>query len=376
MDNKQLLCFLFQSLFNMLAVSVFDIICFYVGKSVYFCSMNDNLDSRNITAKEREIERALRPSAFDSFAGQRQVVENLKIFVAAAKERGEPLDHVLLYGPPGLGKTTLSNIIANELGVNIKTTSGPVLDKPGDLAGLLTSLQPNDVLFIDEIHRLSPVVEEYLYSAMEDFRIDIMIESGPAARSVQLNLKPFTLIGATTRSGMLTAPLRARFGINSRLEYYDAETLTKIVNRSASLLQVKITSESAIEIARRSRGTPRIANRLLRRVRDFAQVKGDGTITLDIARYALQSLNVDRNGLDDMDIRILTTIIDKFKGGPVGVNTIATAVGEEAGTVEEVYEPYLIQEGYLMRTPRGREATMLAYQHLGKIKQGTQQELF
>ena len=376
MDNKQLLCFLFQSLFNMLAVSVFDIICFYVGKSVYFCSMNDNLDSRNITAKEREIERALRPSAFDSFAGQRQVVENLKIFVAAAKERGEPLDHVLLYGPPGLGKTTLSNIIANELGVNIKTTSGPVLDKPGDLAGLLTSLQPNDVLFIDEIHRLSPVVEEYLYSAMEDFRIDIMIESGPAARSVQLNLKPFTLIGATTRSGMLTAPLRARFGINSRLEYYDAETLTKIVNRSASLLQVKITSESAIEIARRSRGTPRIANRLLRRVRDFAQVKGDGTITLDIARYALQALNVDRNGLDDMDIRILSTIIDKFKGGPVGLGTIATAVGEDAGTVEEVYEPYLIQEGYLMRTPRGREATMLAYQHLGKIKQqGTQQML-
>ena len=363
-----------------------------VGKKVYFCGTirrsrapvkqnstvrNDNLESTSISAREKEIERALRPSGFDSFAGQRQVVENLKVFVRAAKERGEPLDHVLLYGPPGLGKTTLSNIIANELGVSIKTTSGPVLDKPGDLAGLLTSLQPNDVLFIDEIHRLSPVVEEYLYSAMEDFRIDIMIESGPAARSVQLSLKPFTLIGATTRSGMLTAPLRARFGINSRLEYYDAETLTKIVNRSAGLLQVKITSESAIEIARRSRGTPRIANRLLRRVRDFAQVKGDGTITLDIARYALQALNVDRNGLDDMDIRILTTIIDKFKGGPVGVNTIATAVGEDAGTVEEVYEPYLIQEGYLMRTPRGREATALAYQHLGKLRQnGNQQELF
>ena len=341
-----------------------------------FTVSNDNLAGNSISAKEKEIERALRPSGFDSFAGQQQVVENLKVFVRAAKERGEPLDHVLLYGPPGLGKTTLSNIIANELGVSIKTTSGPVLDKPGDLAGLLTSLQPNDVLFIDEIHRLSPVVEEYLYSAMEDFRIDIMIESGPAARSVQLNLKPFTLIGATTRSGMLTAPLRARFGINCRLEYYDAETLTHIVNRSASLLQVKITSESAIEIARRSRGTPRIANRLLRRVRDFAQVKGDGTITLDIARYALQALNVDRNGLDDMDIRILSTIIDKFKGGPVGLNTVATAVGEDAGTVEEVYEPYLIQEGYLMRTPRGREATALAYQHLGKIKQGTQQELF
>ena len=335
--------------------------------------MNDTLDSNVISAKEKEIERALRPSGFDSFAGQHQVVENLKVFVRAAKDRGEPLDHVLLYGPPGLGKTTLSNIIANELGVNIKTTSGPVLDKPGDLAGLLTALEPNDVLFIDEIHRLSPIVEEYLYSAMEDFRIDILIESGPAARSVQLNLKPFTLIGATTRSGMLTAPLRARFGINCRLEYYDTETLTRIVNRSASLLQVKITSE----IARRSRGTPRIANRLLRRVRDFAQVKGDGTITLDIARYALQALNVDRNGLDDMDIRILTTIIDKFKGGPVGLNTIATAVGEEAGTVEEVYEPYLIQEGYLMRTPRGREATALAYQHLGKLKtNGNQQELF
>lgn len=341
--------------------------------------MNDNLDAsgRSQSPQEREVERALRPKGFEAFAGQQQVVDNLKIFVSAAKDRGEPLDHVLLHGPPGLGKTTLSHIIANELGVNLKMTSGPVLDKPGDLAGLLTSLEANDVLFIDEIHRLSPIVEEYLYSAMEDYKIDIMIESGPAARSVQLSLKPFTLIGATTRSGMLTAPLRARFGITSRLQYYTAETLTQIVNRSAGLLGVKITSESALEIARRSRGTPRIANLLLRRVRDFAQVKGDGTITLDIARYALQALNVDRNGLDEMDIRILSTIIDKFKGGPVGLNTIATAVGEEAGTIEEVYEPYLIQEGYLMRTPRGREVTPLAYQHLGKIRlSGSQQELF
>ena len=341
--------------------------------------MNDNLDAsgRSQSPQEREVERALRPKGFEAFAGQQQVVDNLKIFVSAAKDRGEPLDHVLLHGPPGLGKTTLSHIIANELGVNLKMTSGPVLDKPGDLAGLLTSLEANDVLFIDEIHRLSPIVEEYLYSAMEDYKIDIMIESGPAARSVQLSLKPFTLIGATTRSGMLTAPLRARFGITSRLQYYTAETLTQIVNRSAGLLGVKITSESALEIARRSRGTPRIANLLLRRVRDFAQVKGDGTITLDIARYALQALNVDRNGLDEMDIRILSTIIDKFKGGPVGLNTIATAVGEEAGTIEEVSEPYLIQERYLMRTPRGREVTPLAYQHLGKIRlSGSQQELF
>lgn len=341
--------------------------------------MNDNLDATGFSqsAQEREVERALRPKGFDNFAGQQQVVDNLRIFVCAAKDRGEPLDHVLLHGPPGLGKTTLSHIIANELGVNMKMTSGPVLDKPGDLAGLLTSLEANDVLFIDEIHRLSSVVEEYLYSAMEDYKIDIMIESGPAARSVQLSLKPFTLIGATTRSGMLTAPLRARFGINCRLQYYDADTLTRIVNRSASLLGVKITSESALEIARRSRGTPRIANLLLRRVRDFAQVKGDGTITLDIARYALQALNVDRNGLDEMDIRILSTIIDKFKGGPVGLTTIATAVGEDTGTVEEVYEPFLIQEGYLMRTPRGREVTPMAYQHLGKFKQtGSQPELF
>ena len=326
--------------------------------------MNTNLDAtgHSQTSQEREVERALRPKGFDSFAGQQQVLDNLRIFVGAAKQRGEPLDHVLLHGPPGLGKTTLSHIIANELGVNIKMTSGPVLDKPGDLAGMLTSLEANDVLFIDEIHRLSPVVEEYLYSAMEDYKIDILIESGPAARSVQLNLKPFTLIGATTRSGMLTAPLRARFGINCRLQYYDA---------------VKITSESAFEIARRSRGTPRIANLLLRRVRDFAQVKGDGTITLDIARYALKALNVDSNGLDEMDLRILGTIIDKFRGGPVGINNIATAVGEDAGTVEEVYEPYLIQEGYLQRTPRGREATPLAYQHLGKLKtDGQQQDLF
>ena len=338
--------------------------------------MNENLDAtgRSQSAKEREVERALRPKGFESFAGQQQVVDNLRVFVRAAKERGEPLDHVLLHGPPGLGKTTLSHIIANELGVSLKMTSGPVLDKPGDLAGLLTSLGANDVLFIDEIHRLSPIVEEYLYSAMEDYKIDIMIESGPAARSVQLTLKPFTLIGATTRSGMLTAPLRARFGITARLEYYDAETLAKIVNRSAGLLNVKITGESAMEIARRSRGTPRIANLLLRRVRDFAQVKGDGTITLDIARYALQALNVDRNGLDEMDLRILSTIIDKLRGGPVGLTTIATAVGEEADTVEEVYEPYLIQEGYLMRTPRGREATALAYQHLGRTKTSGDQQ--
>ena len=339
--------------------------------------MNNNLDAtgHGQTPQEREVERALRPKGFDSFAGQKKVLDNLRVFVGAAKQRGEPLDHVLLHGPPGLGKTTLSYIIANELGVNIRMTSGPVLDKPGDLAGMLTSLEANDVLFIDEIHRLSPVVEEYLYSAMEDYKIDILIESGPAARSVQIKLKPFTLIGATTRSGMLTAPLRARFGINCRLQYYDAETLATIVNRSAGLLQVKITSESAFEIARRSRGTPRIANLLLRRVRDFAQVKGDGTITLDIARYALKALNVDSNGLDEMDLRILSTIIDKFHGGPVGINNIATSVGEDAGTVEEVYEPYLIQEGYIQRTPRGREATPLAYQLVGKTKPSDQPEL-
>jgi Holliday junction DNA helicase RuvB len=341
--------------------------------------MNSNLDAtgKSQTNKEREVERALRPSHFDSFAGQQQIIDNLKIFVQAAKDRGEPLDHLLLHGPPGLGKTTLSHIIANELGVGLKMTSGPVLDKPGELAGILTNLEPNDVLFIDEIHRLSPIVEEYLYSAMEDYRIDIMIETGPSARSVQISLNPFTLIGATTRSGLLTAPLRSRFGITSRLQYYDVETLTKIIQRSAGLLDVPITSESSWEIASRSRGTPRIANLLLRRVRDFAQVKGDGTITLEIARYALQALNVDKHGLDEMDNRILSVIIDKFKGGPVGLSTIATAVGEDQGTIEEVYEPFLIQEGYLMRTPRGREVTPLAYQHLGKIRvNGNQGELF
>ena len=341
--------------------------------------MNDNLDAtgKKQSKSDREIERALRPSEFDSFAGQKQVLENLKIFVQAARERKEPLDHLLLHGPPGLGKTTLSHIVANELGVNMKMTSGPVLDKPGELAGILTNLEPNDVLFIDEIHRLSPVVEEYLYSAMEDYKIDIMIESGPSARSVQISLNPFTLIGATTRSGLLTAPLRSRFGITSRLQYYDVETLSKIITRSAGLLGVPIPSESSFEIARRSRGTPRIANLLLRRVRDFAQVKGSGTITLDIAKYALSALNVDKNGLDEMDNRILSTIIEKFKGGPVGITTIATAVGEDAGTIEEVYEPFLIQEGYLMRTPRGREVTPLAYTHLGKLcSSGSQTELF
>lgn len=331
--------------------------------------MNENLDAygSKMSKQEKEIEKVLRPDAFSSFAGQRQVVDNLRVFVKAAAQRGEALDHVLFHGPPGLGKTTLSNIVAHELGVNMKMTSGPVLDKPGNLAGLLTSLEKNDVLFIDEIHRLSPVVEEYLYSAMEDFRIDIMIESGPNARSVQIALNPFTLIGATTRSGLLTAPLRSRFGINMRLEYYDAKTLAGIVKRSASILNVPIEDNAAYEVARRSRGTPRIANLLLRRVRDFAQIQGDGTITLEIAKVGLQALNVDQHGLDDMDNRILSTIIDKFKGGPVGITTIATAVGEDAGTIEEVYEPFLIQEGYLMRTPRGREATDLAYKHLGRL---------
>lgn len=330
--------------------------------------MNSNLDpnEENLSSTDKEIERALRPRAFEEFNGQENVVENLRVFVAAAKMRQESLDHVLLHGPPGLGKTTLAHIITNDLGVNLKVTSGPVLDKPGDLAGLLTNLEPNDVLFIDEIHRLSPVVEEYLYSAMEDFKIDIMIDSGPNARSVQIKLNPFTLVGATTRSGLLTSPLRARFGITSRLNYYNGKVLTGIVRRSAEILDVEILEEAAYEIARRSRGTPRIANALLRRVRDFAQIKGDGRIDMDMAIYALKALNVDKHGLDEMDHRILACIIDKFKGGPVGINTISTAVGEEAGTIEEVYEPFLVQEGYLLRTPRGREATELAYKHLGK----------
>ena len=340
--------------------------------------MNENLDAtgKHLTSTELEIEKVLRPSEFGDFAGQKNVVENLRIFVQAARMRGESLDHVLLHGPPGLGKTTLSHIIANELGVNIRVSSGPVLDKPGDLAGLLTNLEENDVLFIDEIHRLSPVIEEYLYSAMEDYKIDIMIETGPNARSVQIALSPFTLIGATTRSGLLTAPLRSRFGINSRLSYYDAQTLTGIVKRSAGILRVKIQPDAASEIARRSRGTPRIANLLLRRVRDFAQIKGDGTINMEISQLALTALNVDKHGLDEMDNKILSTIIDKFKGGPVGINTISTAVGEDGGTIEEVYEPFLIQEGYLMRTPRGREVTELAYRHLGKIKSRDQGQLF
>lgn len=340
--------------------------------------MNENLDASgdNLSNQDQEVERALRPLSFDDFAGQSHVLENLQVFVKAANLRGEALDHTLFHGPPGLGKTTLAHILANELQTGIKITSGPVIDKPGDLAGLLTNLEPRDVLFIDEIHRLSSVVEEYLYSAMEDFKIDIMIESGPNARSVEINLNPFTLVGATTRSGLLTAPMRARFGISSRLEYYSTELLSDIVLRSASILGVSITTEAAIEIAGRSRGTPRIANALLRRVRDFAQIKGNGKIDMEISRYSLKALNVDAFGLDDMDNKILLTIIDKFKGGPVGLSTLSTAVSENAETIEEVYEPFLIQKGFINRTPRGREVTDSAYKHLGKLRESKQGGLF
>jgi Holliday junction DNA helicase RuvB len=339
--------------------------------------MNENLDptSEQLSPEDQDFDKALRPLSFDDFAGQENILENLKVFVAAAKHRNEALDHTLFHGPPGLGKTTLGHILANELEVGIKLTSGPVLDKPGDLAGLLTNLEPRDILFIDEIHRLSPIVEEYLYSAMEDYRIDIMIETGPNARSVQINLNPFTLVGATTRSGLLTAPMRARFGITNRLEYYSTELLSSIVERSSEILNVSIKNDAAIEIAGRSRGTPRISNGLLRRVRDFAQIKGDGSIDMKITQYSLKALNVDKYGLDDMDNKILTTLIDKFKGGPVGISTLATAVSENGETLEEVYEPFLIQQGFIIRTPRGREVTERAYKHLGRVK-NNQEGLF